>query len=284
MFNVLDFFSDALEKGHMSHSYLISGSEDLVMAKTIASKILCRQEHTGCGSCSSCLKLASNNHPDLMVIEPDGASIKNAQVEEFQSFIFIRPFESQHKVVIIKEAHLMTERAQNRILKVLEEPPEYAIFIFLTCHMESMLETVLSRCQVISSEAKCAFETSLEVLEKTVELVNGIATRDPGRVLEFGSYFKQEKAQVTTLLSSLMSILRDVMIFRETNNYQLISRENLTILNYKDHLYKWTSQISRKKAIALITLIEEVDQRLKSNMNFDLTVDKLLFKCIEREA
>ena len=74
------------------------------------------------------------------------------------------------------------------------------------------------------------------------------------------------------------------MIFRETHNNQLISAENLTILNYKEQLGKLSTNISRKKNIELIELIEEVDQRLKSNMNFDLTVDKLLFKCIEREA
>lgn len=284
MTNIVDFFSDALSKSHLSHSYLISGSENLELAKTIASLILCRQEHTGCGSCSSCLKLASGNHPDFMVVTPDGASIKNAQVEEFQEFIFIRPFESKYKIVIFNEAHLMTERAQNRILKVLEEPPEYAVFIFMTKQMEIMLETVHSRCQILNANADEGHEVDKVLFEKALELVHGIEKQDAGRVLEFGAYVKQDKSQVTQFLMQLTTILRDIMIFRETHNNQLISAENLTILNYKEQLGKLSTNISRKKNIELIELIEEVDQKLKSNMNFDLTVDKLLFKCIEREA
>jgi len=284
MTKMIDFFNDALIKGHLSHSYLISGSENIELAKTIASRILCKQEHTGCGSCSSCIKLASGNHPDFMVILPDGASIKNAQIEEFQEFIFIRPFESKHKVVIFMEAHLMTERAQNRILKVLEEPPEYAVFLFMTKQMEIMLETVHSRCQIINADLEEVLPLDSVIFEKAIELVHGIEKQDAGRVLEFGAYLKQEKNNITTFLAQLTSILRDVMIFRETHNNQLISIENLSILNYKEQLGKLAANISRKKNIELIELIEEVDQRLKNNMNFDLTVDKLLFKCIEREA
>ncbi len=284
MTKIIDFFSDAIKKGHLSHSYLISGTENLELAKTIAKNILCRQEHTGCGSCSSCLKLASDNHPDLMVVVPDGASIKNAQVEAFQEFIFIRPFESKHKIVIFNEVHLMTERAQNRILKVLEEPPEYAVFILMTQQMEALLETVQSRCQIVSVYDSYTHVSDPILQSKALELLHGIEKQDAGRVLEFGAYMKQEKAQITAFLSQVTSLLRDVMIFRETHNYQLISPENFSILNYKEQLSKLTMNISRKKIIELIFLIEEIDQRIKSNMNFDLTVDKLLFKCIEREA
>jgi hypothetical protein len=95
---------------------------------------------------------------------------------------------------------------------------------------------------------------------------------------------KQEKTQITSFLSQITAILRVILIFRETHNYQLISTENFSILNYKEQLGKLAMNISRKKNIELIFLIEEIDQRIKSNMNFDLTVDKLLFKCIEREA
>ncbi len=284
MTKIVDFFSDALKNNHLSHSYLISGTENLELAKTIAKNILCRQEHTGCGSCSSCLKLASDNHPDLMIVIPDGASIKNAQVEAFQEFIFIRPFESKYKIVIFNEVHLMTERAPNRILKVLEEPPEYAVFILMTQQMESLLETVQSRCQIVSADAVYNQMADPVLLEKAFELVQGIDKQDAGRVLEFGAYMKQEKVQITAFLSQIISILRDIMIFRETHNYQLISPENFSILNYKEQLIKLAINISRKKNIELIFLIEEIDQKIKSNMNFDLTVDKLLFKCIEREA
>lgn len=284
MTKIIEFFKDSLIKGHLSHSYLISGSESLELSKEIAKHVFCKQEHTGCGSCSSCLKLASDNHPDLMVVTPDGASIKNAQVEAFQEFIYIRPFESNHKIVVFNEIHLMTERAQNRILKVLEEPPEYALFLFFTKQADALLQTVVSRCQILTVDDASFSYADHQLVDKIIELMTGIEKQDVGRILEFGAYFKQEKIRISEILTLFSRILRDVMIFRETHNYQLISNENLSILNYKEKLLRYSTGISRRKNIDLIQLIDDVDQRLKSNMNFDLTVDKLLIKCIEREA
>ena len=284
MSKALNYIKEALKSGRLSHSYLISGSEEISLGKSIAKHVLCKQEHTGCGSCSSCLKLASDNHPDMMFIEPDGASIKNAQVEAFQEFIYIRPFESANKIVVFQKAHLMTDRAQNRILKVLEEPPEYAVFIFLTSQMDLMLDTVLSRCQVISEDETTEPVLDKVMMEKVLELAKGIETADVGRVFEYGPYLKKEKEKISEFLMMLSILLRDALIYRETNNIHLITRQNLTILNYKDNVFSLSKGLSRTKNIALIECIEETDLKLKNNMNFDLTIDKLLVKCIEREA
>ncbi len=284
MSKALNYIKEALKSGRLSHSYLISGSEEIALGKSIAKHVLCKQEHTGCGSCSSCLKLASDNHPDMMLIEPDGASIKNAQVEAFQEFIYIRPFESAYKIVVFQKAHLMTDRAQNRILKVLEEPPEYAVFIFLTSQTDLMLDTVLSRCQVISEDETTEVNTDEPMMEKVLELAKGIETADVGRVFEYGPYLKKEKEKISEFLMMLSILLRDALIYRETSNIHLITRQNLSILNYKDNVFGLSKGLSRTKNIALIECIEETDLKLKNNMNFDLTIDKLLVKCIEREA
>jgi len=282
--SIIEFFNKTLSQNHLSHSYLITGTTNLELAKKIAQLILCRQEHTGCGSCSSCLKLESGNHPDLMIVTPDGASIKNEQIETFQEFVYIRPFESAHKITIFTDAHLMTDRAQNRILKVLEEPPEYAVFLFLSCQPEILLDTFKSRCQILSNEfvPECNRDEALVI--KAFDLVQSIGKQDSGRIFEYGHILKQEKSSVSEFLQILSGILRDILVFRETHNYQLISPNNLSILNYKEYIRKLSENISRKRNIDLIQLIEEVDQKIKSNMNFDLTVDKLLFKCIDREA
>lgn len=284
MSKALNYIKEALKSGRLSHSYLISGSEEITLGKSIAKHVLCKQEHTGCGSCSSCLKLASDNHPDMMLIEPDGASIKNAQVEAFQEFIYIRPFESAYKIVVFQKAHLMTDRAQNRILKVLEEPPEYAVFIFLTSQTDLMLDTVLSRCQVICEDETTEVNIDEPMMEKVLELAKGIETADVGRVFEYGPYLKKEKEKISEFLMMLSILLRDALIYRETSNIHLITRQNLTILNYKDNVFSLSKGLSRTKNIALIECIEETDLKLKNNMNFDLTIDKLLVKCIEREA
>ena len=178
----------------------------------------------------------------------------------------------------------MTDRAQNRILKVLEEPPEYAVFIFLTSQTDLMLDTVLSRCQVISEDETTEVNTDEPMMEKVLELAKGIETADVGRVFEYGPYLKKEKEKISDFLMMLSILLRDALIYRETNNIHLITRQNLSILNYKDNVFGLSKGLSRTKNIALIECIEETDLKLKNNMNFDLTIDKLLVKCIEREA
>lgn len=278
------FLEKAILKGKLSHSYIFSGTDDLAFSTEIAKLVLCKQEHTGCDSCSSCLKINSGNHPDLMIVVPDGSSIKNAQVEAFQEYIYIKPFESDFKIVIFKDLDLMTPRAQNRILKTLEEPPEYALFIFMTHNLEAILETVVSRCQVLQFyhdlEEK-GLEIEQEILDKAIEFVKSIEFKDVNRVFEFALYAKEDKQRFQIVINRVSKILRDVMIFRETENLQLINSENFTILDYRDQLEKLTRSFTTEKLVELIFIIDDVESKLKNNMNFELTIDQLLFKCIQ---
>lgn len=276
------FLVDAMKHEKLSHSYIFSGMNDLAFAQLISKMILCKQEHTGCDSCSSCVKLNSGNHPDLMIIEPDGASIKNAQVEAFQNFMYIRPFESKYKIALFKEAHTMTESAQNRLLKVLEEPPEYAIMIFLTNNIEGVLETVRSRCQIVGFNAEEAESTiPMDILEKAADFVLSLENKDVGRILEFGTYAKQDKQQFIVFLNSVGMLLRDLMVYRETKKKELIHDQNFSILEDRGQLMRSSGRLTKGMLIDLILTIDQVERKIKNNMNFDLTVDSMLFYCIE---
>lgn len=283
----LSFLVNALKQDKLSHSYIFSGTEHLAFARQFAKMILCKQEHTGCDSCSSCVKVNSDNHPDLMVVEPDGASIKNAQIEALQEFMVIKPFESEKKIAIVHLSHLMTESAQNRLLKVLEEPPAHAVLIFLTKHMEGLLETVKSRCQIVGFNGEMDVESSdaayETLLNQAADFVLSLENRDVGRLLAFGVYAKQEKKHFPMFLSMVAVLLRDLMIYRETGNKELIHKENLTILETRGQLMKSSGQLSKKAMIDFILTIDQVEQKIKNNMNFDLTVDNLLFHFIEYE-
>lgn len=101
----------------------------------------------GCGTCSSCLKIQSGNHPDVSVVVPQGASIKIDQIRSTIKFMSLKSFEGKGKVVIIDEAHLITTQGANSLLKVLEEPPENSYFILITSQRGALLSTIQSRCQ-----------------------------------------------------------------------------------------------------------------------------------------
>lgn len=125
-----------------------------------------------------------------------------------------------------------------------------------------MLDTVLSRCQVISEDGLTEPVLDKVMMEKVLELAKGIETADVGRVFEYGPYLKKER-RFTEFLMMLSILLRSALIYRETNNIHLITRQNLTILNYKDNVFSLSKGLSRIKNIALIECIEETDLKLK---------------------
>jgi DNA polymerase-3 subunit delta' len=144
---------NAIANRKLAHGYLFDGRGGIgkkQVAFALAKTMLCGKGVVACGLCPSCIQFDSENHPDYLYIEPDGLSIKDKQLEVFQSFVQLKPFESDTKVVVVDQADLMTVRAQNRILKVIEEPPGHVLILFITENKEALLPTVLSRLQLLS--------------------------------------------------------------------------------------------------------------------------------------
>ena len=113
--------------------------------------LLCRspQGIEPCGVCPGCRKFLSNNHPDLLRIQPDGAAIKIDQIRELKKALTFAPFESRLRVVLIEEVQTMRREAGNSLLKVLEEPPPDNLLVLIGSTAGAMLDTIISRCQVI---------------------------------------------------------------------------------------------------------------------------------------
>ena len=146
-------FIDTIKNNTISHSYLFVGQEGIgkkLFAKELAKMALCLNNKTESDNCSSCVKFDSGNNPDFVLIEPDGNSIKIAQIREMQENVYTKPIVSSKKVFVINDSDKMTEEAQNSLLKTLEEPPEYIIIILITANENKLLNTIKSRCLKIS--------------------------------------------------------------------------------------------------------------------------------------
>jgi DNA polymerase-3 subunit delta' len=100
-----------------------------------------------CGSCRSCKKILSGNHPDVSLIEPSGPYIRIAQIRELCHTLGMKPYEAKTRVVVIANAQTMNPEAANALLKVLEEPPERTVLILTAIQTSDLLPTILSRCQ-----------------------------------------------------------------------------------------------------------------------------------------
>ncbi len=139
----------SLEKGHISHFYLISGprgSGKHTLARLLAAAILCKRGVKPCLSCQPCRKVMEGNHPDFITVEdPEHKNVAVKLVREIREDVFIRPNESDHKIYLFPQE--LGIEGQNALLKILEEPPKYGVFILLTDNPEKLLPTVRSRCR-----------------------------------------------------------------------------------------------------------------------------------------
>ncbi len=142
--------SAARRKGRMSHFYLLSGprgSGKHTLADLIAAAMLCEGNDSPCGVCRSCRKVLSHNHPDYLTIDdPTKKTVPVDLIREARADIFIRPNEGAKKIYLFPRAQDMGIPGQNALLKVLEEPPSYGVFLLLTDNPEKLLPTVRSRC------------------------------------------------------------------------------------------------------------------------------------------
>ena len=102
-----------------------------------------------CGVCKSCRKIQSNNHPDVLHIQPSGSIIKIAQIRGLCRTLSLKPYEARVRVVIVSQAQTMNLEAANAFLKVLEEPPASTLLILTAEQTADLLPTIVSRCQPV---------------------------------------------------------------------------------------------------------------------------------------
>jgi DNA polymerase-3 subunit delta' len=148
----------AVSGDKVAHAYLFTGPEGVgkrTVALELTKALNCvyrTSEGGACDQCLSCRKLSivPPIYPDLMVVAPEGRFIKTDQVRELQAVMYARPNEGKVRTAIIDGVDRMNAESANRLLKLLEEPPSYAILILLTHNLSGVLPTLISRCQVVN--------------------------------------------------------------------------------------------------------------------------------------
>ncbi|MEA1910114.1 MAG: DNA polymerase III subunit gamma/tau [Spirochaetota bacterium] len=169
---VVSTINNALKTERIAHAYLFSGPRGV--GKTSAARILAKslncekgQSDTPCGVCSNCVSIAKGNSLD--VIEIDGAS--NTSVNDIRTIkeeVLFAPNSSKYKVYIIDEVHMLSNSAFNALLKTIEEPPPYIVFIFATTEIQKVPATIRSRCQQFNFRL-ISVDKIKEILIKTSE-------------------------------------------------------------------------------------------------------------------
>ena len=145
-----DNLRQSLKNDHISQFYLISGPEGSgkrTLARLLAAAAVCKGTDRPCCTCPACRKILSNAHPDFITVDdPEKKTVSVELIRQAKADIYIQPNEADRKIYLFPRAQDMGISAQNALLKVLEEPPKYGLFLLLTDNPENLLPTVRSRC------------------------------------------------------------------------------------------------------------------------------------------
>ncbi len=148
---VREFLRASLASGNISHAYLFTGpagSNKTTSAYALAQAIIC--ENRSCGECEACKRIMRRKHPDVRYYEPGGlGTYLIEQVREIVADTNLAPIQARKKIYILDRVDLLGVQAANAFLKTLEEPPANVIIILLGRTRESVLPTIVSRCQVV---------------------------------------------------------------------------------------------------------------------------------------
>ena len=316
--DILKYISSAVENNRVSHAYILNGergSGKRMLANLFAMTLLCESGNSEpCGKCHSCRQAESGNHPDIIRVtheKPNSISVDDIRTQ-VNNTVDIKPYQGPYKVYIIPQADMMTPQAQNAILKTIEEPPAYAVFLLLTENAETLLPTINSRCVMLKLRnikdtlIKKYLMENLEIPDYKADMCTAFAQGNMGRAIMLANsdHFNEIREEAVQLLKHIneMELNEIVAAVKNISVYKLEITDYLDIIMiwYRDVLlYKATKEIdkvvfkdqlqsikeqARKSSYEGIELIleslEKAKARLKANVNFDLVME-LLFLTIK---
>ena len=316
--DILKYISSAVENNRVSHAYILNGergSGKKMLANLFAMTLLCETgDNEPCGKCHSCKQAESGNHPDIIRVtheKPNSISVDDIRTQ-VNNTVDIKPYQGPYKVYIIPQADMMTPQAQNAILKTIEEPPSYAVFLLLTENAETLLPTINSRCVMLKLRnikdtlIKKYLMENLEIPDYKADMCTAFAQGNMGRAIMLANsdHFNEIREEAVQLLKHIseMELNEIVAAVKNISVYKLEITDYLDIIMiwYRDVLlYKATKEIdkvvfkdqlqsikeqARKSSYEGIELILEslgkAKARLKANVNFDLVME-LLFLTIK---
>ena len=294
------YLSNSIKSNMISHAYMFEGPSGVgknTMARDLATTLL-EMENLF-------------NSPDYIEITPDGNSIKIAQIRKLQSDILVKPYKS-YKIYVIDEAQKMTVEAQNALLKTLEEPPKYAIIILITNNKESLLDTIKSRCEIIKftpiplveiadyltqtgvdkNRASLLANFSRGSMQKAIELsesedfhimrdevqkyVETFLTGSMLDIMDIQSSIEKYKDNITNVLDLLVNYFRDIMMVKENvDSSMIINLDRLVFIK------NMSTKITYSQLSKIIDIIEETKNKLRSNCNFNISIQVMTLNIYE---
>jgi DNA polymerase-3 subunit delta' len=302
--------------GKVSHAYIFegpkgSGKRDL--ASAFAKSLQCEANgDQACGECISCRVFESGNHPDIIYVAPAGGT-KSIGVDDVREQVNrnmgIKPFKYRYKIFFVDNASTMTPAAQNAMLKNVEEPEEYGIFLFMADNLAAFLPTVLSRCVVYKLRpladsaiekqlidlgtdrekarlAACfaqgnlgrakeitSSEAFMEMRGEAVRLAQAVRRLDIPELLMQTLTLEKYKDQMQQFLDLLILWYRDAMVVKSTGSTDRMIQQDKTSEIYSEAQATELKCLQRK-----FDAIWDAKKNLARNANFQLAMEAMLLQ------
>ncbi len=299
----------ALQKKKVPNSMLFCGPEGVGKEETaflLAKALNCeRKRDDACETCASCRAINARNFPDLMVIQPEGNTIKIEQMRTLRKIAYLKPMTGKKRIFIVTEVEKMTEEAANSLLKVLEEPPLFSYVILVTHNPFLIIPTIKSRCQILNFPP-VSRENILEILmekgyeEEKARVISRLVRGNLKQALDLDweeiqerreqawklflslinkenfalflrdyafSYKALAKEEWEKILEILSSFCRDLVLIKEKSNVDLLMNPD-----YEEKINKAGELVSLDWLIRCLKRIDTAIYGLNKNLNVNLLV------------
>lgn len=310
----------AVDDNKPFHAYIFQGEVGTgkkLMARTFATALQCTGGgNRPCGECKSCKQMTTGNQPDIITVTHEKSIISVDDIrKQLVNTVDVKPYASKYKIYIVPEAEKMNQEAQNAMLKTVEEPPEYAIIILLTSNINSLLETIRSRCMSIEfcpltnvTVEKYLLE-HMKVPDYLAQTAAVFAQGNLGKAIRYvqSDDFMEKKDKILYLMKNKenMSMYEMLSLLKEVGNDRYEARDyiDLMVLWYRDvllykatkdvngllfrdqytHISRDASQNSYVKIEKVLQAFEKAKMRLKANVNFDVAIELMLLTMMDKQ-
>jgi DNA polymerase III subunit delta' len=315
----IELLKRAIKGDKLAHSYLFLGNEGIGkkwVALQFAKAINCLDEGVergdACDHCSTCKKIDHQLHPDVLLIEPEGQTLKVDQVKQMQRDLAYRPYEGKRRVCILTAADRMAPNMSNTLLKTLEEPPLHTVIILLANNPRFLLPTILSRCQSIrfnslpvSFVSKWLMEHQ-GLYEEEAHLLAYLSEGSPGKAMEIQEEIRQipreellkglvglkslsfermegwaeslpsQRENLILILEVAKTLLRDLVMMKTLKNgWKLIHSDLLQEMEAMTPTWSLSSLLKRMETLHQTILA------IKGNANMTLALKAMMFSWAE---
>lgn len=303
-----DVFYSLKNENRFLSSYIFEGAKGSgkeTMAKYFSAHILC-EDNPPCLECNACKTLYAGTNPNVITISNDDkAEIGAAKIRELVTDVFIRPQSAEKKIFIIKNAHLMNETAQNSLLKVIEEPPEYAVFILLCENRNKILPTILSRCTSVLIPPLSNDEI-FEIFGSKNEFLAAYSMGNPGKFLSLSEdgefltlreeffekivlliqkkrtsiyplceFFEKNKDEKDTLFEFLTLFFGDILLKKNFLEGRIINRDKTETIDI------FNAETTKKSVVTSLEIIARLQRELGKYGAYALCVNDMFIKLWE---